>query len=84
MDRTGSPGYTWLLCLMYVYFILNFTICAALNGQVPMTHLTGSTQDISPLLYFHWWEKSMILTFPPTPAKAAADWLVSHRTLDMP
>jgi hypothetical protein len=56
MDRTGSPAYTWLLALMYVCFVLNFTASAALNWRTPSEMLTGSTPDISPLLRFTWWE----------------------------
>ena len=31
MDRSGSPPNTWLLALMYVVFVLNFTACKSLN-----------------------------------------------------
>jgi hypothetical protein len=57
VDRTGAPAYTWLLCLMYVCFILNFTVSAALNGGIPIQRATASTNDISSLLRFHFWEK---------------------------
>jgi hypothetical protein len=57
IDRTGSPGYTWLLALMYVCFVLNNTASALLNDQTPTTILTGSTSDCSPLLRFHRWEE---------------------------
>jgi hypothetical protein len=60
MDRTGSPLQTWLLALMYVCFVLNFTASAFLIWRTPMEILTGSTPDISPLisplLSFRWWE----------------------------
>ena len=56
LDRTGAPAYTWLLCLMYVCFILNFTVSSALSGGVPIQRATGSTNDISPLLRFRFWE----------------------------
>jgi hypothetical protein len=56
MDRTGLPPQTWLLALMYVCFVLNFTASASLNWRTPMEILTGSTPDISPLLSFRWWE----------------------------
>jgi hypothetical protein len=56
LDRTGAPSYTWLLCLMYVCFVLNFTVSSALNGGVPIQRATGSTNDISPLLRFQFWE----------------------------
>ena len=56
LDRTGAPPNTWLLCLLYVCFLLNHTFCNAING-IPMTALTGQTPDISPLLRFHFWEE---------------------------
>ena len=57
LDRCGSLAYTWLLCMMYVCFILNRTATKSINYMVPLTVLTGSTVDISPLLRFTWWEK---------------------------
>jgi hypothetical protein len=56
MDRTGSPANTWLLALMYVCFVLNFTATASLAWRTPMSVLVGSTSDISILLRFGWWE----------------------------
>ena len=41
---------------MYVCFLLNNTSSQALNGSVPIQVLTGSTNDISPLLHFRWYE----------------------------
>ena len=55
MDYTGSPPFTWLLALTYASFILNHTFCSSIN-KVPLTALTGSTTDISPLLRFTFWE----------------------------
>ena len=55
LDRSGAPAYTWLLCLMYVCFLLNNTWCESI-GDVPIRLSTGSTNDISPLLCFHFWE----------------------------
>jgi hypothetical protein len=67
LDRTGSPAYLWLLCLQYVAFILNNSVSDALNGATPLQLLTGSTNDISPLLFFKCMTQSiiklMILTF---------------------
>ena len=56
LDRSGAPPSTWLLCLMYVCFLLNHTFNTSTN-QVPLTALTGSTPDISPLLRFHFWQR---------------------------
>ena len=55
LDRSGSPAYTWLLCLMYVSVLLNLTYNWTLGG-VPLQFAEGVTKDISPLLRFHWWE----------------------------
>jgi len=56
MDRTGAPPYTWLLCLVYVCYLLNHTFNVTV-GAVPLTNLTGKTMDISPLLRFHFWQR---------------------------
>jgi hypothetical protein len=55
LDRSGAPAYTWLLCLMYVCFLLNNTWCEVVD-DIPIRMSTGSTNDISPLLCFHFWE----------------------------
>jgi hypothetical protein len=55
LDRTGAPADTWLLCLTYVCFLLNFTYCPSIDA-VPIQVLTGSTPDISPLLRFHFYQ----------------------------
>ena len=49
MDRTGAPAFTWLLCLLYVCYLLNHTYNETVK-DVPLNKLTGSTMDISPLL----------------------------------
>ena len=56
MDRTGAPAYTWLLCLMYVCFVLNLAAAPILGWNNPLFGCTGSPGDISPLLMFHFWE----------------------------
>jgi hypothetical protein len=56
MDRTGSPAYTWLLALLYICFILNFTASASLQFQTPMTRMTGSTSDSSIITRFTWYK----------------------------
>jgi hypothetical protein len=55
LDRSGAPAYTWLLCLMYACFLLNNTWCEAVD-DIPIRMSTGSTNNISPLLCFHFWE----------------------------
>ena len=55
LDRVGAPAYTWLLCLMYVCFILNVTVSTG-SDFVPLQVATGSMADISPLLRFRFME----------------------------
>jgi len=57
LDHTGAPAFTWLLCLMYVCFIPDHTICLGNNNHVPLEVATGSTPDISPLLNYYFWQK---------------------------
>jgi hypothetical protein len=75
-DRTGAPSYTWLLCLTYVCFILNFTISSALNGGVPIQRATGSTtNDISPLLRFRFLEPAYYkLDDSTSPSESRENW----------
>ena len=56
LDRTGAPPSVWLLCLIYVIFVLNHTFCQLINA-IPMKQLNVVTPDISPLLRFHFWEE---------------------------
>jgi hypothetical protein len=57
LDRSGSPGSTWLLCLICKCFavLFNLTYNWTLGG-IPLQCAEGSTQDISPLLQFYCWE----------------------------
>ncbi len=57
MDRTGTPAFCWLLCLMYICFVLNSCALASLKGKTPLFVATGSTNNISPLLAFRWYQK---------------------------
>jgi hypothetical protein len=52
MNRTGASANCWLLCLMYVCYLLNHISCAALNGDTPLFRLTGVTPDISILMLY--------------------------------
>jgi hypothetical protein len=45
LDRSGAPAYTWLLCLMYVCFLLNNTWCEAID-DIPIRLSMGSTNDM--------------------------------------
>ena len=44
MNRSGAPANCWLLCMIYVCYILNHTACGALNGSIPLLVLYGITR----------------------------------------
>jgi len=52
MDRTGCPPSWWLLCLMYVAYVLNNSASPSLKDQTPLFVGTGQINDISPMLEF--------------------------------
>jgi hypothetical protein len=56
MDRTGTQSHFWLLCLLYVVFLLNHLAFDALGGLTPIEVATGQRPDISALLQFCWFE----------------------------
>ena len=55
LDHTCVPAHCWLLYLAYIYFVLNSAYSANLRGT-PSCPATGSTNDISPLLCFDFYE----------------------------
>ena len=52
MNRSGAPANSWLLCLIYVCYLLNHIACTALDGKIPLFDCTGITPDISIILLF--------------------------------
>ena len=54
MDRTGTPPQLWLLCTMFVIYLLNHL--ANDLGIIPLTACFGVMADVSALLSFHWWQ----------------------------
>ena len=56
MDRTGTPAVYWLLCTLYVIYLLNHVVHEKLGGLTPITKAFGYEADISALLTFHWWQ----------------------------
>ena len=52
MNRSGAPANCWLLCLVYVCYLLNHIACTALAEKIPLLALTGITPDISIILLF--------------------------------
>ena len=56
MNRTGAPAYCWLLCLLYVCFLLNRLAHDHLGNLTPLQYLTGQVPDVSALMHFHFYE----------------------------
>ena len=56
MDCTGTPSKWWLLCMMYVIYILDHIALASLNWQNPIFKAFGISTDIPPLCLYTWWE----------------------------
>ena len=56
LSHTSVPANTWLLCLLYVCFLLDCLACQSLQWRTPLEALEGSMPDISPLLHFSFWD----------------------------
>jgi hypothetical protein len=95
LNRTGAPANCWLLCLMYVCYLLNHISCAALNGDIPLFRLTGTTPDISILLLFTFYQSVYYAThdqdYPSASEERDAYWVgfgehvgdaLTHKLLD--
>ena len=63
IDRSGAPANCWPLCLIYVCYQLNCIACAALDGKIPLSALTGVTSDISILLLFTFYQLVLYATY---------------------
>ena len=56
MNRSGATANCWLLCMIYVCYILNHIACGALNGSIPLLVLYGITPDISIMLLYTFYQ----------------------------
>ena len=79
MNRSGSPANCWLLCLIYVCYLLNHIACAALDDKIPLFALTGITPDISIILLFTFYQPVFYATydqyFPSESDERASYWV---------
>ena len=57
MDRTGCPDSLWVMCSLYVVYLLNHLANPALNWRTPLEACYGITPDISPLLLFTFFQR---------------------------
>jgi hypothetical protein len=67
LDQTSAPAYCWLLCLMYMCFVLNNAFSEVIQST-PLCQAYGTDNDISPMLYFSFYKLVYYLvdetTFP--------------------
>ena len=95
MNRSGAPANCWLLCLIYVCYLLNHIACTALAGKIPLLALTGITPDISIILLFTFYQPVFYATydqhFPSESEERAGYWVgfgehcgdaMTHKILD--
>ena len=95
MNRSGAPANCWLLCLIYVCYLLNHKACSALDGKIPLLALTGITPDISIILLFTFNQPVFYATydqhFPSESKERAGYWVgfgehcgyaMTHKILD--
>ena len=95
MNRSGAPANCWLLCLIYVCYLLNHIACTALDGKIPLLALSGITPDISIILLFTFYQPVFYATydqnFPSESEERAGYWVgfgehcgdaMTHKILD--
>ena len=96
MNRSGAPANCWLICMIYVCYILNHIACGALNGSIPLLVLYGITPDIfSIMLLYTFYQPVFYAThdqhFPSESEERAAFWVgfgehcgnaMTHKLLD--
>ena len=95
MNRSGAPANCWLLCHIYVCYILNHISCTVLHGKIPLFALTGLTPDISIILLFTFYKPVFYATydqnFPSESEERAGYWVgfgkqcgdaMTHKLLD--
>ena len=95
MNRSGAPANCWLLCMIYVCYILNHIACGALNGSIPLLVLYGITPDISIMILYTFYQPVFYAThdqhFPSESEERAAFWVgfgehcgdaMTHKLLD--
>ena len=78
MNRSGAPANCWLLCLIYVCYLLNHIARSALDGKIPLIALTGITPDISITLLFTFYQPVFYATYDqhfPSGEERAGYWV---------
>ena len=69
----------WLLCLIYVVFLLNHLATESLGWKTPLEVTTGQKTDVSAFLQFRWWEPVYYLadarTYPSESREKLGRWV---------
>ena len=92
---TNTPANCWLLCLIYVCYLLNHIAYTALDGKIPLLALNGITPDISIILLYTFYQPVFYATydqhFPSESDERAGYWVgfgehcgdaMTHKILD--
>jgi hypothetical protein len=78
LDQTSALAYCWLLCLMYVCFVLNNAFLEVIQSTL-LHQAYGTDNDISPMLYFSFYEPVYYLvdetTFPSEGKELRGRWV---------
>ena len=56
LDRSGAPADMWLLCLLFIIYLMNRLDVDSLGGKSPIEAAFNQRPDISPLLAFWWYQ----------------------------
>ena len=79
MNRSGTPANWWLLCLIYLCYLLNHISCADLDGKIRLFALTWYDPDISIILLFTFYQPVFYATydqiFPSESEERAGYWV---------
>ena len=79
MNRCGAPANCWLLCLIYVCYLLNHIACTALDGKIPLLALTSITPDISIILLFTFYQPVFYATYDQHfPSESEEGWILGR------
>ena len=78
-NRPGAPANCWLLCLIYMCYLLNHMACPAIDGKITLFALTGITPDISIILLFTFYQPVFSAThdqhFPSESEERTGYWV---------
>ena len=95
MNRSGAPVNCWLLCLIYVCYLLNHIACTTLDGKYPYLPLLVSPQIFPSSILFTFYQPVFYATydqhFPSESEERAGYWVgfgehcghaMTHKILD--